>query len=132
VEHLFIQCSFAKIVWQVVHFTFNIPPPANIKNLFGRWLNGIDKTIKERIRVGVCALIWAMWNCRNDVIFNRAGHDQFLQVMHIALHWIHMWSYLLPEDQRQFMDTACTRLMAVVRAIFNQGGWRHTNKIQDA
>jgi hypothetical protein len=119
VEHLFIQCPFAKIVWQVVHFTFNIPPPANIKNLFGRWINGIDKKIKERIRVGVCALIWAMWNCRNDVIFNRAGHDQFLQVMHRATHWIHMWSYLLPEDQRQFLDIGCTPLMAVVRAIFN-------------
>jgi hypothetical protein len=61
-----------------VHFNFNIPPLANIKNLFGRWLNGIDKKIKERIRVGVCALIWAMWNSRNDVIFNKAGHDQFL------------------------------------------------------
>jgi hypothetical protein len=43
IEHLFIRCSFAKLVWQVVYFTFNIPPPTNIKKLFGRWLNGIDK-----------------------------------------------------------------------------------------
>jgi hypothetical protein len=43
VEHLFIQCPFAKLVWQVVHFTYNIPPPTNIKNIFGRWLIGIDK-----------------------------------------------------------------------------------------
>jgi hypothetical protein len=43
VEHLFIRCPFAKLVWQVVFFTFNVPPPANIKNLFGQWLNGIDK-----------------------------------------------------------------------------------------
>jgi hypothetical protein len=43
VEHLFIRCTFARLVWQVVHFTFNIPPPTNIKNLFGHWLNGIDK-----------------------------------------------------------------------------------------
>jgi hypothetical protein len=64
----------------VVHFTYNIPPPTNI--FFGRWLNGIDKKMKEKIRVGVCALIWAMWNCRNDVIFNNAGRDQFLQVMY--------------------------------------------------
>jgi hypothetical protein len=60
VEHLFIQCPFAKLVWQVVHFTFNIPPLANIKNLFGRWLNGIDKKMKERIRVVVYVLIWAI------------------------------------------------------------------------
>jgi hypothetical protein len=29
----------------------------NVTNLFGNWLNGIDKQIKERIRVGVCALV---------------------------------------------------------------------------
>jgi hypothetical protein len=57
VEHLSLDVRFAKMVWQVVHFTFNIPPPANIKNMSGRWLNGIDKNTKERIRVGVCALI---------------------------------------------------------------------------
>ena len=49
VEHLFISCSFAKSVWRVVHFTFNISPPANVTNLFGRWLNGIDKITKSRI-----------------------------------------------------------------------------------
>jgi hypothetical protein len=86
VEHLFIRCPFAKLVWQVIGFTFNIPPPTNIKNLFGRWLNGIEKKIKERIRVGVCALIWAIWNCRNDVIFNNAGSDQFLQVINKTSH----------------------------------------------
>jgi hypothetical protein len=74
----------------VLHCTYNIPPPTNIKNLFGRWFNGIDKNTKERVRVGVCALIWAMLNYRNDVIFNNAGHDQFLQVMHRTTSWIHM------------------------------------------
>jgi hypothetical protein len=39
--------------------------------------------------------------------------------MHKAIYWIHMWSYLLREDQRGFMDTGCTQLMVVVRAIFN-------------
>jgi hypothetical protein len=41
-EHLFIRCSFSKLIWQLVHFTFSITPPANIKNIFGKWLNGID------------------------------------------------------------------------------------------
>jgi hypothetical protein len=58
VEHLFIYCPFAKLVWQAVYFTFNMTPPTNIKNLFGNCLNGIDKATKARIRVGVCALLW--------------------------------------------------------------------------
>jgi hypothetical protein len=38
-----------------------------------KWLNGIDKVVKERIRIGVCALLWAIWNCQNDIVFNSAG-----------------------------------------------------------
>jgi hypothetical protein len=29
----------------------------NITNLFGDWLNRVDKKIKEQIRVGVCAIV---------------------------------------------------------------------------
>jgi hypothetical protein len=47
IDHLFISCHFSCLVWRVVHFTFNIPPPMNITKLFGNWLNGIDKKTKE-------------------------------------------------------------------------------------
>jgi hypothetical protein len=50
----------------------------NITNLFGNWLNGIDKKTKEQIRVGVCALVWTIWNCRNEVVFNRCANPNFL------------------------------------------------------
>jgi hypothetical protein len=56
IDHLFISCSFAHLVWRVVHFTYNIPPPTSVNNLFANWLNGIDKQTKARICVGVCAL----------------------------------------------------------------------------
>jgi hypothetical protein len=132
VEHLFIKCNFAKLIWQVVYFTFNMPPPTNIKNLFGNWLNGIGKTTKARIRAGVCAILWTLWNYRNNVIFNNANRAQFLQVIHKAMYWINLWSFLLSEDQRVHMDFGCTRLMAIVRAILSQGGWQRSNRIQDA
>jgi hypothetical protein len=131
IDHLFIKCKLSRLIWRVVQFTFNMPPPANIKNMFGNWLNGIDKTSKARIRIGVCALIWAIWNCRNDAIFNNASCSPFLQVINKATHWISTWAYLLSEEQRGHMDSGCTRLMAVVQAIYNQGGWRHANRIQD-
>jgi hypothetical protein len=107
-----------------------MPPPTNIKNMFGNWLNGIDKSAKARIRIGVCALVWAIWNCRNDIIFNNANCSHFLQVINRISHWINTWTLLLPEDQRGYMDSGCTRLMAVVQTIFNQGGWRHFNRIE--
>jgi hypothetical protein len=131
IDHLFISCSFSRLVWRVVHFTYNIPPPTNINNLFGNWLNGIDKQTKARICVGVCALVWAIWNCRNEVVFNRYAKPKNLQVIHRAASSIHMRSYLLPPEQRGPMDTGCNRLMTVVRAIFSQGGWLQTKRLGD-
>jgi hypothetical protein len=63
VEHLFISCPFACIVWRMVYFTFNIPPPTNITNMFSNWLNGVDKTDKARMHIGVSALRWSIWTC---------------------------------------------------------------------
>ena len=74
--------------------TFSLPPPKNIKNLFGNWLNNVAKQDKIQIRVGVCALLWTIWNVRNDLIFNRTKTTSFLQVIPLATHWIRMWSYL--------------------------------------
>jgi hypothetical protein len=119
-DHFFISCHSSRLVWRVVHFTFNIPPLINMTNLFGNWLNEIDKKIKEQNRVGVCALVWIILNCHNKVIFNRCANPNFLQVIHRTAFLIYLWSYLLPAEQRVPLDTECSRLMTVVRVIFNQ------------
>jgi hypothetical protein len=72
---------------------FNIIPPKNINNLFGNWLAGVIKKEKAQIRVGVCALLWALWNVRNDYVFSMAK-STFMQVIPLATHWIRTWSYL--------------------------------------
>jgi hypothetical protein len=46
IQHLFFSCPFAKILWRIIFMTFNITPPSNIRNLFGNWLNGVDKKDK--------------------------------------------------------------------------------------
>jgi hypothetical protein len=77
VQHLFIQCPFAKIVWSIVRMALNISPPLNINNLFGTWLNGLPKTEKVHIRVGTYAISWAIWHVRNDFIFNKSHFPLF-------------------------------------------------------
>jgi hypothetical protein len=49
VEHLFLACPFAKILWRMIYFAYNIPAPSNITNMFGKWLNGVSKHDKTRI-----------------------------------------------------------------------------------
>jgi hypothetical protein len=114
------------------HFTFNIVLPTNCTNMFGIWLNGIDKDTNAQIRVGTFALMWSLWNCENNIIFNKKGNDYFLQVIHMATHWNYEWSFLLSNAQRAHINSGCNRLKMVARDIFNKCGWRLSWRIQDA
>jgi hypothetical protein len=55
VQHLFIGCPFAKIIWTIVHMAFNITPPISIDHLFGTWLNDIIKFEKEHKSGSLCS-----------------------------------------------------------------------------
>jgi hypothetical protein len=73
-----------------------MPPSTNIKNMFGNWLNGINNKTKSRIRVGVSTLCWSIWKSRNNVIFSNVGNSIFMQLIHMATHWIQECFFLLP------------------------------------
>jgi hypothetical protein len=108
-EHLFLLCPLAKLLWRTIHVAFNVTPPISVTHLFGTWLTGIEPKTVAHIRVGVCALLWAIWNCRNDVAFNRQTITIFLQVIFRASAWIHTWSLLNHVDHRELMDIGCNR-----------------------
>jgi hypothetical protein len=129
IEHLFINCPFAKIIWKIVYMAFNITPPLSIVHMFGTWLNGIVKSEKTNIRAGVCAILTAIWHVRNGFIFNKSCFPTFLQLIPLTVHWIYMWSYLQLAEQRQDMDIGCNRLETVARDIYSRFGWRFDGRL---
>lgn len=129
IKHLFILCPLTKLLWRTLHVAFNIAPPLSLQHLFGDWLRGIDPKIAAHIRVGVCALLWAIWNCRNDVAFNRQTLTNFLQVIFRASTWIRTWSLLSPADRREHMAFGCNRWETVARDTYNRFGWRSTLRL---
>ena len=78
IEHFFISCHFARFIWHIIQFTFNLPPSTNIMNMFGNRLNEIEKKTKTRIRIRVLALCLSIWNCINNFVFNKTGASNFL------------------------------------------------------
>ena len=48
--------------------------------MFGTWLKGLNSRLKSLIWVGACALCWAIWLSRNDVVFDNAQVSTPLQV----------------------------------------------------
>jgi hypothetical protein len=40
--------------------------------MFSPWLNGMRTKLKQILLAGASALIWTIWLCRNEVIFDKA------------------------------------------------------------
>jgi hypothetical protein len=94
IQHLFISCPFAKMIWRIVFMTFNIPPPFNITNMFENWLKGVAKKTNDTLEL-VCALFFGRYGRLGMTLCltGKVSHH-FLQVIPMATHWIHMCSYL--------------------------------------
>lgn len=100
IRHLFLDFPLAKLLWRSIHIAFNISPPNSINTLFETWLKGVEFGSAQLTRVGTCALLWATWNCRNDLVFNRYSSINFSQVIFRATALIRTWSLLTPAKVR--------------------------------
>jgi hypothetical protein len=38
IHHLFFDCALAKFIWRVMHITFGLSIPNNIKHVFDGWI----------------------------------------------------------------------------------------------
>ena len=90
--------------------------------MFGNWLHGIDNKFKTILRVGALAVIWSLWLCRNDKVFNDKNFSR-LQVLYRCTGILRSWSTLQRAEYRGLFTEACVRLEKVARDIFTQHGW---------
>ena len=67
-QTFYLLLALLHVVFELVQYTFNITPPSNVSNMFGDWLDGVEKKNKAQIHVGTCALVQSLWNCWNDII----------------------------------------------------------------
>jgi hypothetical protein len=55
--------------------------PSTVVNIFGNYLNGMGHRFKRLIRVGTIVVIWLIWLCRNDKVFNDKN-SSFMQFIY--------------------------------------------------
>jgi hypothetical protein len=70
IKHLFFPCHFARFIWSIILVASKLYPPTIVANIFDTWLHGIDIRFRTFIRVGELAIIWSLWLCINDKVFN--------------------------------------------------------------
>jgi hypothetical protein len=68
IQHLFIDCPSAKMIWRIIFYATNLTQSKSISHMFGTWLNNLLKDYKPLIWVGVTAICWAISKCRNDIV----------------------------------------------------------------
>ena len=78
INHLFLHCPYARMVWRIIFFATGLSPPRSVCHMFGSWLSNQSKKIRNLIWVGVAAVCWAIRNCRNDIIFNKIKINSIL------------------------------------------------------
>jgi hypothetical protein len=96
--------------WNLVQISFGFTPPMNVSDLFGNWLNGFHRKLRNQIMIGAAALCWALWLNRNEVVFIRTSANNSLQVIFRATHWIRTWSKLSKEEETDLLKSCCCKL----------------------
>ena len=128
IKHLFFQCQFARSIWSIIQIGSTLYPPRSIANIFGNWLNGVNIRFKTLIRVGAIAVLWSLWLCRNDKVFNDKNCS-LLQVIYRCTALLRSWSSLQRSDHRDLFTEVSTRLEDTAKDFITQHGWRHNLRI---
>jgi hypothetical protein len=81
IKHLFFQCNFVCSIWSLIQAASGLYPPTSIANVFRNWVYGIDSKYRILLKVGAMALIWSLWLCRNDKVFDNKS-SSLLQVIY--------------------------------------------------
>jgi hypothetical protein len=70
VQHLFMDCHNARMVWRMIYLVTGLTQPKSIRHMFGSWLSNQNSKIIALIWVGIAALCWAIWKISNDIKHN--------------------------------------------------------------
>jgi hypothetical protein len=80
IQHLFLECHFAKFIWRAIQFTFNIEIPTSVVHMFNGWANSAGPQLRKFLLIGASALCWAMWTIRNNIVFDNSPLTTYMQV----------------------------------------------------
>jgi hypothetical protein len=129
IQHLFFDCALAKFVWRVVYLVAGLPPPNNIRHMFGSWVCNMNKNDRHIFLVGVGAMLCAIWLSCNDVVFDKIPISSSIQVIFRGMHWTRTCATFQKEVQMKTLQIACRMIESPTMEIFATHGWWSINKL---
>jgi RsiW-degrading membrane proteinase PrsW (M82 family) len=93
--------------------------------MFGNWLSNQNKRIRNLIWVGVAAMFWAIWRCRNDVVFDQKKYNTILHVIFRGAYWLRSWAQLQRDETAKDALSTINKKLEVVALEISNKGWKH-------
>jgi hypothetical protein len=93
--------------------------------MFGAWLSNQNKKLRDVIWVGVAAMCWAIWRCRNDAIFNNLKTNSFIQVIFRGAYWLRFWASLQRGEQTKDVLSSISKTLEIIALEISHKGWKH-------
>lgn len=63
IDHLFLNCSLARFVWNVLKCAFSLPVLlATVAEPWDTWMPNFRGETKNLVTVGVAGVLWVFWN----------------------------------------------------------------------
>jgi hypothetical protein len=113
IHHQYIACPFTHLICRVVSLILTFPHHLVLRICSTVGWNGTCKSVKAKRPIDVCALVWSIWNYRNNVIFNKIENAQFFTYYHTgSTQGLTSWHHA-------YMDYGCNRLPTVAWDIYN-------------
>ena len=108
IQHLFFDCRLARSVWSVFLMATGINQPQNVDHMFGDWLQGFNSMLKPLLLLGAAVLCWALWICRNDLVFEKKKSC-------VLLCRLSIWRHRSYQVGPSFSERSCDRWLWRVR-----------------
>ena len=90
--------------------------------MLGNWLSNFSDKERRVMLVGAAVLCWAIWRCRNDIIFNKIKYSSFMQAVFKGTYWLCLWAQLQRKNMiKVLFREASLALEAVALEIANHG-----------
>jgi hypothetical protein len=129
IKHLLFDCHHAKQIWRIVYLATSLSPSKSISHMFGNWLHILDDKMKKITMAGVAALCWAIWRCRNDIIFNKSKYSSFMQATFRGTYCLRFWAQLQHDNtKKDFLRRMSSDIEVIVLQMANMG-WKHHNRL---
>jgi hypothetical protein len=124
-NHIFYTCQVASFTWRVIQMalvSLSIPKIAN--EMFGLWLCSFKKYERNLITIGCSAVLWSLWNIRNDCCFNNISPPNAANIVLLCCSWLDAWAILQKEMSRKMLLEGSSLLRRIVKEFYRREfGW---------